>query len=335
MLTERKRSPKGPALCALSAALLPKLGDVLVSVAQQGAGCVFSRMLNFLGAGPNPNCSNNAQSVNFVPGGGQFNSFGNGYNNGMNVPQQGGWQQGLQNGPYMAPGGAPQQPGYAAPNAGLAGSAGANALSPQAVAGLSSQPLLTFVVQKLASAAPNAAVLGILAQDSLSAQAEPSFVVHTGEAFALTFSTTVPGRVRLINTDADQAVSVSSLYEAVPGSDNRMPREHEGGVLMTGRPGTEFLDVEFVPCVSPALAQHPAVAGFVGTLPACAQESATRQYSPAQANGKGGLADLGGKAMSFPSNADPTQPVALAPGNYAKGEALRFRLRIVHQAAPL
>ena len=163
-------------------------------------------------------------------------------------------------------------------------------------------------------------------------QSEPAFTVTSGESFALKFSTTVPGRVRLINTDVDQAVSQSAVYEAVPGADNRMPREHEGGILMTGKPGTEFLDVEFVPCISQALAGHQAVMPYATSLPPCSQEPATKQYRPAKANGLGAVADLGGKAMSFPANADPTQPVAIAPIGYAKGEMLRFRLRILHKS---
>lgn len=314
-------------------ALLPRLGDVLVSVAQQGAGCVFSRLLNFLGAGPNPSCSNNAQNMNYVQPGAQFNSQGP-YNQGYNQQQpyanNNGFAQQI-NSPYAQ---ATTQGGTAAPSVtmNLAPATGAMDLN-QGAAGLAVKPLLTFVVQKLANASPRAPVLSILTQAELSGQTEPSFQLHTGDAFALTFSTTVPGRVRLINTDADQAVSVSSIYEAVPGGDNRMPREHEGGVLLTGRAGVEYLDVEFVPCVSAGLSQHPAVQAFAQVLPACAAEPATKQYRPALANGSGGLAELGGKAMVFPANADPSQPVALAPGNYAKGETLRFRLRIDHLAA--
>ena len=101
---------------------------------------------------------------------------------------------------------------------------------------------------------------------------------------------------------------------------------------MTGRPGVEYLDVEFVPCISQSLSQHPSVMSFVNSLPACTNEAATKDYRPAQPSGKGGVADFGGKAMSFPASADPSQPVAIAPANYAKGEMLRFRLRIDHIA---
>lgn len=352
------------ALCAVSAAaqdapassrgwfalaLLPKVGDVFIAITQQGAGCVFTRLLNFLGAGTNPNspnCNTGAAGVNYVPAGAQFNAYGN---SGWNAAPPVGWQgqqamppgamaTGLTAGYTPTPGYAPQS-GYAPPPGAVAVlPAGMTPLAPvltaQTAGVLSTQPLLSFMVQKLADNAPRSPVVGVLAQDQLQAQAEPSFALTSGEAFAIRFSTTVPGRVRLINTDVDSNVSVSSLYEAVPGGDNRMPREHEGGILMTGKPGIEYLVVEFVPCISPSLAQHPAVSPFAGALAPCSLEAATRQYLAAQAGGRGALADWGGKAMSFPANSDPTQPVAIAPADYAKGEALRFRLRIQHLARP-
>ena len=185
-------------------------------------------------------------------------------------------------------------------------------------------------MQKLANAAPGAPALEMLPSQPLQSGQEPVFDVYTDQAFAVLFATSVPGRVRLINTDVNQVVSTSSLYEAIPASDNRMPRTHEGGILMTGTPGVEWLDVEFTPCISPSLQQHPAVAGFVGSLNPCTNEAVTKRYTPAMANGKGGAATFGGKAMSFPTGGDPTQPVAIAPPSYAKGDALRFRVKINH-----
>lgn len=348
----------------LAVALLPKVGEVLIGITQQGASCVFTRLIAGAGSGinpHNPNCANNAAGTNYVQQGAQFTAYGAaGWSN---TPQPG-WQPGAagyappptgtflpgQSGSgqmsagQMPPGqmqpeqpmpmAAQAQPMSVAPPALAAAppQPPAPLLNNQAAGLLSSQPVLSFVVQKLADHKPQSPVIGLLAQDELKGQNEPSFAVTTGDAFAIRFVTSVPGRVRLINTDVDGQTSASSLYEAVPAGDNRMPREHEGGILMTGRPGIEFLDVEFVPCVSASLAQHPAVQPFAGQLPACSLEAATRQYRPARADGGGGIADLGAKAMNFPSNPDPTQAVAIAPAGYAKGEALRFRLRIQHLA---
>ena len=313
-------------------ALLPKVGDVFIAATQQGAGCVFTRLLNFLGAGTNPNnpnCNTGAAGANYVPAGAQFNAYGGPAWNAAAQPAVWPGQ------PAMPPGAVAAAPaGVQAPALSMPAAPTAPALTAHTAGVLSTQPLLSFVVQKLTDNAPRSPVVGVLAQDQLRAQAEPSFALTSGESFAIRFATTVPGRVRLINTDVDSNVSVSSLYEAVPGGDNRMPREHEGGILMTGKPGIEYLDVEFVPCISPSLAQHPAVAPFAGTLAGCSLEPATRQYRPALAGGGGAVADGAGKAMSFPASTDPTQPVAIAPADYAKGDALRFRLRIQHLARP-
>lgn len=323
----------------LALALLPKVGDAFVAITQQGAGCVFTRLINFLGAGTNPNnpnCASGAAGATYVQPGVQFNAYGN---PAWSAAPQPGWQAPVGGyAPTPAPGGgfipAPAPAGGFVPAAAPAATVAVPALTAQTAGVLSTQPLLSFMVQKLADNAPRSPVVGVLAQDQLQAQGEPSFALSGGEAFAIRFATTVPGRVRLINTDVEGKVSVSSLYEAVPGGDNRMPREHEGGILMTGKPGIEYLDVEFVPCISPSLSQHPAVQPFAGALPGCSLDTATRDYRPAHGGGGAAVADVGGRAMSFPASTDPTQPVAIAPAGYAKGEALRFRLRIQHLARP-
>jgi hypothetical protein len=203
-------------------------------------------------------------------------------------------------------------------------------IAPGVAQNLSTQPVLSFVVKKLANQHPRGAEVGQLVSGPLQQGGAPSFTLKTGEAFAIAFATSVPGRVKLINTDATGAVSSSPTYEAIPGNDNRMPRELEGGILMTGTPGTEYMDVEFTPCVSASLTQDARVAGFSGHLPPCSAGVAVKQYRPALANGEGGVADFGGKAMQFPASGDPSQPVAIAPANYAKGEQLRFRIVINH-----
>jgi hypothetical protein len=104
-------------------------------------------------------------------------------------------------------------------------------------------------------------------------------------------------------------------------------------MLMEGKPGLEFMEFEFVPCISQALGQHPAVTPFMGTLPACSNAVATKQYTPALPDGKGGLADMGGKAIVFPSNGDPSQPVGIAPTDFVKGDSLRLRVNINHVAS--
>lgn len=323
-------------------ALLPALTGQIVGVLAQGAGCIFSRLFSFMGARPNFNCVDSAQGANNAPINTQFQQGQPQYGQqqfgqqaygqqqyGQQPPQQFATQQYSQQQPFaQAPLQVPQAVGQ--PNAAPADAVPvvSNSFAVEAAR----QPVFSFVVQKLANSFVGAETLGILASQPLQSGQEPAFDITTDQAFAVLFATSVPGRVRLINTDADQVVATSSVYEAIPANDNRMPRQHEGGILMTGKPGTEWLDVEFTPCISPSLKQHPSVAGFVGTLNPCGNESATKQYPPALANGKGGAAAFGGKAMAFPVGADPSQPVALAPANYAKGDTLRFRIKINHQA---
>jgi hypothetical protein len=89
---------------------------------------------------------------------------------------------------------------------------------------LASQPVLSFAVKKLASGKPNGAELAQLASSPLQQIGMPSFSLKTGEAFAVLFATSVPGRVKLINTDAKGVVSdgegrlrVQSRPAPVPG----------------------------------------------------------------------------------------------------------------------
>ncbi len=288
-------------------ALIPAVGDAIKaafsSSVGQGATCIFGNLLSFSGAQANYNCKPavNPQSINNVP------------NNGAAfVPGA------LAAGASAAAGAQPVQANSFAP------------ISTGVAQNLSTQPVLSFVVKKLANEQPRGAEVAQLVSGPLQQTGSPSFTLKTGEAFAIAFATSVPGRVKLINTDAQGVVSTSPTYEAIPGNDNRMPREHEGGILMTGATGTEYMDVEFTPCVSASLAQDSRVAGFNGQLPPCSAGVAVKQYRPATANGEGGVADHGGKAMQFPSSGDPSQPVAIAPANYAKGEQLRFRIVINH-----
>jgi hypothetical protein len=197
---------------------------------------------------------------------------------------------------------------------------------------LADKPIFSFIVNKLTDNTPQAQVKEMVSFQNVAQGAQNlSFNIKTGESFAVLFTTTVPGRVRMINTDVNQVVSPSDVYEALPGADNRMPRDWQGGVIMAGTPGIEYLDVEFTPCVSQQYITDSRVAQFQGVLPNCSQETATKQYTPAQANSKGGVIESGAKAMVFPPGAPAGQPIAVAPPGYSKGGGLTFRIAINHQ----
>jgi hypothetical protein len=276
----------------------------LVSVFSQGAGCVFSRVFSFMGSSDNPNCksqNSNVASANNPP----TTSFN---------------QQATAQTPFQ--GGQASMP-----------SQYTFSITPEQAAAFSSRPILSFYIEKLSTNMPDATVVDTLINNSsLSNNQEPEFSIKTGESFAIKFSTSTPGRVRLYATDSDRKTNASDLYEAIPANDNRMPRQHQGGILMSGNTGTEYLDIEFTPCVSVALQTNPSVAAFSTSLPACSNEIATKQYKPALPGGKGGLAEYGAKAMIIPSGGDPTQPIGFSPADYTKGEAMRFRIKVNHIA---
>lgn len=193
---------------------------------------------------------------------------------------------------------------------------------------LARQPVLSFEVQKLNSALPNAGIAGRLARGKLAGDDAPQFTIRTGEVFAIAFTTTVPGRVQLYATDTHGGASRSELYEAVPGEDKRIPRANKPGIVMQGLPGPETIEVSFQPCVAASLAHLPAVAPFKGVIPDCGGESATR--------GGGGtevIGTAGSKLAAFPENGDSAQSTAIPPGNYERGNVLRFTIKIDHQPA--
>lgn len=298
--------------------LLPILMAAVAPALQTGIGCLFERMISFMGANRSaacvqPNTTTVLQPGQYMQGGQPGQAY---------LPQQQPPMGNMQGMPQVG------QPGQAYPP--LQPAPMSNVQAQQ----LAQTPVFSFIVNKLTDNTPQARVKQVVQFQNVAQGAQNlSFDIRTGESFAILFATTVPGRVRLINTDVNQVVSSSDVYEALPAADNRMPRDWQGGVLMGGAPGMEYLDVEFTPCVSQQYANDPRVVQFQGVLPNCSQESATKKYTPAAANNKGGVIESGAKAMFFPPSAHPGQPVAVAPANYSKGGALTFRITIVHQPA--
>lgn len=307
-----------------SKSLLPIVMAAITPALQSGFGCVFDRLLSFLGANPTPACIQPNNTTMMYPGGFVQGGYGQ-----PAYPQQAG--AAVQTGAYQ-PSAAYIQPSAAMPGAMPAVGAQPGQLSNVQALQLARTPLLSFIVNKLTDGSPQARVRETVMFDKVQ-QGSPNlaFDIKTGESFAILFASTVPGRVRMINTDVDRVVSTSDLYETLPGADNRMPRDWQGGITMSGKKGIEYLDIDFTPCISQQYAGDARVAPFVGILPACAPESATKRYTPAAASGKGGVLEGGAKAMVFPASANPGQPVAFAPPDYAKGGTLTFRITINHQ----
>jgi hypothetical protein len=193
-------------------------------------------------------------------------------------------------------------------------------------------PIVSFVMQRLQSNEPNAPAVGEIFQAPLNVSGSPTVEIKTGDVFAIKFSTSVPGRVRLKSTDVAGAVSQSDLYEAVPGEDNRMPRARQGGIRMVGATGQEILEIEFFPCVSSSqdIKDRASVRPFVNLLPSCGNEMATKQFVGGAAV-KGGDSGAPTKAMEFPTSGDASQVVGI-DSNFTSGTKLMLKININHIA---
>lgn len=100
-----------------------------------------------------------------------------------------------------------------------------------------------------------------------------ALTVYTGDVFALYFTPSTPGLVRLTSIDT-QKTEILDTYVVKPGAINRLPREGSGGIVVDGHVGTETLRVEFEPCLPQALANDIVVQPFLGKLQRCFQLTA-------------------------------------------------------------
>lgn len=97
------------------------------------------------------------------------------------------------------------------------------------------------------------------------ARAAPS--LKTGEVFALQYSTSLPGQVRLENIDPAGTVNDLGTYTVLPDQLNRIPRDL--GIKLVGQPGTEVIRFYFYPCLPVGAAGEAWSAPYKGKLPDC------------------------------------------------------------------
>ncbi len=190
---------------------------------------------------------------------------------------------------------------------------------------LSERPVVALVVQKYAGKDASAPPLDTIRFDRVGEGMDMlRFDIRTGEHFALRFDTSVPGRVRLVNTDAGGKTETVGFYEVVGSSENRMPRRTN--IEMVGAPGNETLEVIFTPCISAALAGDARVAQFSPYLPACGDEAATRGLPQVSMQ----RLDIG-KGMNNPEFSENAATVLMAaPVSTSKGASLNARILINH-----
>lgn len=190
---------------------------------------------------------------------------------------------------------------------------------------LSERPVVALVVQKYAGKDASAPPLETIRFDRVGGGIDTlRFDIRTGEHFALRFDTSVPGRVRLVNTDSGGKTETVGFYEVVGSSENRMPRRTN--IEMVGVPGSETLEVIFTPCISAALVDDGRVAQFRPYLPACGDEAATKSLPQVAMQ----HLDIG-KGMSNPEFSANTSTVLMAaPASMSKGASLNVRILINH-----
>jgi hypothetical protein len=134
----------------------------------------------------------------------------------------------------------------AAPDTSAATASGASALVPSVVYALDQVDPATF------------ATIG-----SIDLSHGPP-LLHTGDVFAIRYSTNVPGQVRIDNIDSAGVTNSLGTYTVVPGRDNRIPVTK--GIMLTGVTGMEQFKMYFYPCVSDA---GSGSSGVAAALPAC------------------------------------------------------------------
>lgn len=91
--------------------------------------------------------------------------------------------------------------------------------------------------------------------------------LHTGDVFAIEYSTNVSGQVRIDNIDSAGQMSGLGTYTVLSGHDNRIPVTK--GIKLVGTTGTETFKLYFYPCLATDSSGHPDPAAVSANLPPC------------------------------------------------------------------
>ncbi len=185
---------------------------------------------------------------------------------------------------------------------------------------LAQAPAFTLKIEKLSSDQPGANVLNAVEFRKQNGSGDLTYDITTGEVFAMRFQTTVPGRVKIINEQAGQLSSIGN-YEVIPESDNRMPRSR--GFKVNPPAGTEYLHIEYTPCVSANLLNDPRVSVFSAHLDPCGNEAVTKQFTTGKY-----IPPAGSKLITNLDSPDVTQPILARELN--KGEVLIMKIVVNH-----
>lgn len=91
--------------------------------------------------------------------------------------------------------------------------------------------------------------------------------LHTGDVFAIEYSTNVSGQVLIDNIDSQGQRSGLGTYTVLSGHDNRIPVTK--GIKLVGTTGTETFKLYFYPCLATDASGRPDPAAASASLPPC------------------------------------------------------------------
>jgi len=149
----------------------------------------------------------------------------------------------------------------------------------------------------------------------ISAGAVPK--LHTGDVFAIEYSTNLPGQLRIDNIDSAGTLAELGTYVMLPGRDNRIPITK--GIKLVGETGTETFKMYFFPCVPEGDA-----AGAAEGLPTCPTGPSPQLLQASRHH-------VGAKGAVNLDSPDPTIAVA-AVTDYQPNDVMVNEFRIDHIA---
>lgn len=154
---------------------------------------------------------------------------------------------------------------------------------------------------------------------SLAQSAEPPHL-RTGDVFAISFASNVPGRITVENSDSAAVHSVVASYTILPGQDNRFPPRR--GIQLVGATGLETFEVLFQPCIPDIASALPQLATFKGRLPACREEDKDLPLST----------PVRGRAIKSAINLDVGDPLIAARvlPNFRASDVIRTQFLLQH-----
>jgi hypothetical protein len=144
--------------------------------------------------------------------------------------------------------------------------------------------------------------------------------LHTGDVFAIEYSTNVPGQVRIDNVDSAGQKAALGTYTVLSGHDNRIPVTK--GIKLIGSTGTETFKLYFFPCLPADAGGNSDAAAASAGLPSCPAGP-----SPQLLKASNGL--VGAKAAVNLDSPDPTIAVS-AVASYQPNDVTESDFQIRH-----